>query len=243
MAWPKRSVGRTTRVNGDVNMDYYVIPPHPNLREYDDHEYHMAIAPLIKGNDELIDFYKDKTTIIDNGEYEDIRCGMDTLFNVSSKIDADYVVLPDKIKDREKTLEMANRAQHRAQSYNFSTMGVAQGETVDEIASTAKTLHNVLEVDLVALPVFASTLEPGYTGRMLIQQLIDFPVHLLGLYSPDELRLTTAKSVDTSYPFKIAQCGKQFGDKCEQKLNFSEATDSRQNFEKFKELIEIWGWS
>jgi len=224
-------------------MDYYVIPPHPDLQKYDDHEHHMTIAPLIQGNDELIDFYKDKTTIIDNGEYEGVRCDMDTLFSVSSKIDADYVVLPDKIKDREETLEMVNKAQHRAQSYNFCTMGVAQGETIDEIASAAKTLHNVLEVDLVALPVFASKLEPGYAGRMLIQQLIDFPVHFLGLYSPDELRLTTAKSIDTSYPFKITQCGKQIGDKCESKLNFSEATNGRENFEKFKELMEVWSWN
>jgi len=212
-------------------MKYYAIPPIPNVEDYDDHEYHMVIGPLIPKN--LYEFYKDKTTIVDNGEYEGKRCDVDDLFRIANRIDANEVVLPDEMRDPKKTRELVNFALPKAESYDFKTMGVAHGNSINQVVSSAKDLKYVLEVDVVALPKYACDLSKGRMGRVEIAQLLDFPVHQLGLKDIKELDMLYSRSIDTSYPFKVAQKGKELYEPCPGKLNFNESVEAREYFEKF----------
>ncbi|MFW6121062.1 MAG: hypothetical protein ACOC80_09225 [Petrotogales bacterium] len=204
--------------------DYYIIPPFPDLQHYEYYPYHMVIGPLLKDYPEYIDFYKDKTTIIDNGEYEGMRCDIEQLLDIADKIDADEVVLPDEIGNKQETLELVNEVLPKVTTYDFDYMGVAQGNDVYEVIECAKKLYYVLEVDIVALPVHVSKMESGYRGRGAVMDFLDFEVHFLGLYNPRELTFTYPRSIDTSYPFKIAQSNMELGDICDKKLDFKSSS-------------------
>lgn len=217
-------------------MNYYAIPPFPNLLEYKDHPYFMVIAPLVKQYPELWSFYKGKKTIIDNGEFEGCRCDIHELLDIAQKINANEVVLPDKMGDPEQTAHLISDALPLVRSKGFRTMGVAHGSNIYEVAKSAKRLKYGLEVDTVAIPRYVAQMD-GYTGRMQVSQLLPFNTHYLGLVNPFELSCVQPRSIDTSFPFKVKQLGGSMNRPCAGKLDFEQPTEARKEFEQFKKML------
>jgi len=74
--------------------------------------------------------------IVDSGVFTKNGCmnGYSALFSTYEKMGADYGIVIDILKDKEKTIESANKAlnAYKMAKYNFKLIGVAQGNTIEE---------------------------------------------------------------------------------------------------------------
>jgi two-component sensor histidine kinase len=85
--------------------------------------------------------------IVDSGVFTKNGCmnGYSSLFSTYEKMGADYGIMIDILKDKEKTIESAQKAinAYRLEKYSFKLIGVAQGNTVDEYQECYRDLKEI----------------------------------------------------------------------------------------------------
>lgn len=177
----------------------HIIPPIRELLDKLPRKY-MIVAPL---SDREIRFWKSVKgyKILDNGAWEGKQVDVDELMRLAREIDAREVVLPDKVGDCDKTIEMVN--QYHDMFKGYVTMGVIQGRNVNELIRCYEAIKHV---DIIGIPKYI-----GFVNRLEMIEMIDKPVHLLGLNCVGELEryvyFKKVRSIDSKIAIKAARSG------------------------------------
>ncbi len=185
-------------------------------------DYHLILAQEILNSAKYRDAYKDPEIgykILDNGAFEGQLVSTQELFRMAQLLNVDEIVVPDTLHDWASTIEQAIHFTGWAQAFpQFRYMGVAQGESVEEVLGCACELANMAWVDVIGLPKHLESL--GQTTRIILiekfmasEQLRYLPVHLLGGTSwAEEPAIAkfydNVRGIDTSFPVYMGMQGK-----------------------------------
>jgi len=129
-------------------MKLALIPPISLRHTAVQSRYHLVLPQLLEARDEYFAMYytiakeiPGNFIILDNGEAEGAQVDFETLISYAAELDADEVVLPDVMKDAQRTI---HRIEEFLQWYDNSEWGggrrrnfmfVAQGTTYEEVQS------------------------------------------------------------------------------------------------------------
>lgn len=129
-------------------MKYATIVPAAYLGLIEADKYHMALAHLIdtKVENAYTSFYRlqgareGSYVILDNGVIEGDPRPILELIQKAEIINADEIILPDKLCDMETTLELSYDALQAAEAFKpeLKLMAVPQGETLEEWLECAR---------------------------------------------------------------------------------------------------------
>lgn len=169
-------------------------------------------------------------TILDNGVFEGQALSLEDLFDLAIETNANEIVLPDAFQDAPTSLELLREAlielEHMSDTRNLNFMVVPQGKNVVEWLTNyqdMKALAQYYEAKMRKYNQFTYGV-PKWLGRedpTVRPQLLEYfyktnrseRFHLLGCNSTRELDLIVGKryqrtasprSMDTSYPIKVA---------------------------------------
>lgn len=168
----------------------------------------------------------DDFVILDNGAYEGDMVTNDYLFNTALDIKANEIVLPDKMRSVEGTIESSVKAikaydvwyNFMKPSYTFGMMGVLQtsgsmGEVIESLEQFAKWP----QITTVGIPRHFCDIDKYFRYQVLNvnQEYKDrFKFHLLGTNPkvPNEVSLIAdrfpwVRSVDSSLPYNYTLAG------------------------------------
>jgi hypothetical protein len=91
--------------------------------------------------------HKNIVKIVDSGVFTKNGCmnGYSNLFSTYERMGADYGIIIDILKDKEKTIESAKKAIkiYESEKYTFNLIGVAQGNTVEEYQECYRELKKI----------------------------------------------------------------------------------------------------
>lgn len=168
----------------------------------------------------------DQYVILDNGAAEEQQVAGYRLLDIAMEYDVDEIVIPDKIADYLRTIEMLEGyisflIDEKVGPDMFNFMFVAQGQNMREFQKSIEYALQHSYVTTIGLPRHA----PTTTGIINIRHLLSrwfeknhgnegVKIHLLGgsPYQPTELKNTPwpkiVRSHDTSSPFNFAYAGK-----------------------------------
>ena len=163
----------------------------------------------------------DQFVILDNGEAEGERIGIDNLLDIAIDFGVDELVLPDVIMDADETqLKSATalnwikrRFETDGVAWDFSFMFVAQGKSYKEFIESAFWAASNSQIQTIGLPRHMIKTCNDPEARISLAdtlQLSGKAVHLLGgsPYYPNELDdyvwPSCVRSTDTSAPFNYA---------------------------------------
>jgi hypothetical protein len=223
-------------------MRIALIPPTSLLYMVADKPLHMVIPDGLKSQ-VYKDFYnmigiaEGKAIMLDNGAFEsegaEFTSSHEQLFNMTREVNADVVVLPDKIGDAAETQAKARNYMHFWEMYHATQMeptrpvhfmGVVQGQDWFQLQ---RSIEGYLDIEeefettlILGLPRWI-TEEVGAELRIRLAEYINeqapHPVHLLGLSRrwPEEVQqaalIPSINSIDTSAPFVWACEGRELG--------------------------------
>lgn len=110
------------------------IMPYPWLEKFDDlNKMHLALAPQILHYDvyakhfRMMSEYRNHYVIVDNGAYEGALVELGTLHAAAQIVRAHEVVVPDAMRDREKTMALYKEFARHGISTLYNHMVVLQG--------------------------------------------------------------------------------------------------------------------
>lgn len=121
------------------------IVPKASLYLTANNQYHMCLAQLAKEDRVYADFFKQramegKYVLLDNGAAEATTTSIEDLLMLASSIGASEVILPDVLGDKEKTLELTDKAYEywKTVQHVVGIMVVPQGKDLKEWKECAK---------------------------------------------------------------------------------------------------------
>jgi len=186
--------------------------------------YHLVLAQYLFDNKKYHQHYVEKVRhgdfiIVDNGAAEfGVALPFGDVIEAANMVDADEVCLPDKLKDRDATLQMHYDAYDMIPSRN--RMVVPQGLSPEDFMGCLEDMMEVFDFYSIGIP---KHLEGTVGGRTRILDMMArrnyhkmFNVHLLGCYEAPlkEIRAVVKKypwvrGIDTAAPFAYAQNNQQ----------------------------------
>jgi hypothetical protein len=212
----------------------------PLVRELTDYDYLLAHHCYGKRGDEYKKLFTKRSgrlVVLDNSAFElGESIDTDQYLDLIEEIRPDWVMLPDRLGDKEKTLELSkiclDKLRDEDNDINVESLGVLQGHTLEEMVECALNFVE-LGVTRLAVPSAAGAytlLHPKLDrdmarvfGRVnlvtVLSGLFCDPVrlHLLGCSSPLEFTIYRSKStmhfiesMDTSAPVVAALLGEKY---------------------------------
>jgi len=190
---------------------------------------HMALAQKVFTDTYYWSFYRvhgqmgGAHVIMDNGAAEDERLSLERLMVAANRIMPDEIVLPDVLKDSDRTIAASTHKDVLRQIPPRHRMIVPQGVEPEEWMSCLQTLHSLLDGLYVSIgvPKHFNEVSPHARTRF-VQQIradptYDFAhIHLLGMhmtpakelhYLKPVLQGRMVRSIDTAAPLAYAQAG------------------------------------
>lgn len=170
--------------------------------------------------------------ILDNGANEGVPVGDGLLMQMAQMYRATEVVVPDVLRDRGKTLQRARRFFQNMIEMGYPTkpyrfMGVAQGQTLEEVQSCIEAYSHIRHIRTIGIPRHLITTLDEETARIRLAKFVfrhfekRFKIHFLGT-NPQWLeeiayaahQVPFVRSVDTSAAFVYAIDGKKIEAGC-----------------------------
>ena len=197
-----------------------MIPPIPDVHWTTPMTFHLCEAPIVLTSEKYAQYYKwhvDKGhyVILDNGAAVGGTVSDADLVKAAKMINADEVVVPDEMADKDATLFRAKRflKQWAGTSTNTKLMMVPQGEGFIDWAQCLASLTKLAGQLRIVIGI-GKHMHARVTGgrRMLVDFCQDqrYTVHLLGASDDplEDIALLEHPAVrgsDTSLPFAMAQ--------------------------------------
>jgi len=162
-----------------------------------------------------ISFFRKETKykMLDNGSYETGKSlDIEALIELAKSISANEIVLPDKIRDMEQTVELTLEAISYKRRW-LKLAAVPQGHNPSTFVECYRLFSKIDEIDVLCFPVW---LEKAFHARPHVVHYIlkkgfwaeNKEHHLIGLDRLSELLCYPygmIRSVDTSLPFSAAK--------------------------------------
>lgn len=172
---------------------YHLLLAHQVLKDPGAHEkfyrYQYPVLPRTRGNPGR----NGKPYIImDNSLIElGLPLPVDDVLKAGATVGAKAIVLPDMLGDKNETLWATRKALDsltyiRKYSPNESyprhvkTLGVAQGQTLEQIVECAKVMVKTLKVDIISVPRHVTAKLGSRTEVTRVVAKMGVPIHLLG---------------------------------------------------------------
>jgi hypothetical protein len=188
--------------------------------------FHMVIASQVISNSQAwVDYYgerRDKLgmceVILDNGMYEDGEpMPGRKLMQVVNILQPDWLVMPDKMGNKDATLELSSAffdeyGTHLPAYTNF--MGVAQGQTEDEVVECARIMTDKFYPRLTGIAVPRIVCDTFGTRISAVDRIAaldeDIEVHLLGFSRSLVDDIASAQrdgvlGIDSAYPIWVGE--------------------------------------
>lgn len=177
-------------------MKFAHITTTKNLHFLQDRAYHLTVAPWLKEDRELREFYERKAKrghfiIVDNGEVEfalsgelDKRMDFEEVLDLANDIGADEVVLPDVFRDRvgtgRRTMTAAKKVPPRMRFV------VPQGETFEDWVKCFDFFAKNLSFATIGIAKHCESFEGGRAALLDYLQARKahgiYNVHMLGVW-------------------------------------------------------------
>ena len=183
-------------------------------------ENHYIIAPWVISSKRYHDFYKAAKgyKILDNGAFEGAPMEFQDLMKIARDLRVDVVVLPDYLRDYERTWKALIQIGHISKivQHQFKWMIVPQASSAawhiayNSLIGLAEKLFPAEQL-VVGMPVWLDR-EPGISRRKLFDWMtnanmwrFNLPHHYLGISSLFEFDILSNhfESADTSHPIKM----------------------------------------
>lgn len=196
----------------------FEVPIH-SLKHFDKQQDYLFILGHQLTNKTYYDYCKNsnKFKVLDNGGYElGESIPADQLIQYAIEINADVVVIPDKLfdKKRSKQLEKKFFKLYDKQKCSFRLMKVVCGSNIKEYLNSLIEVARDDRVDVIGISQSRSMIAINLSFVMLhlidgCEGSIDKPIHLLGCSSPFELIEANKWSmfihtIDTGRPINFA---------------------------------------
>lgn len=193
--------------------------------------YHMALAQYVLRDTEYAMHMERHAArsayiLLDNGAAEREPLGAVDLYTAANMIDADEVVLPDKLKDGSVTLAMHTDSTVMKMFPPWRRMIVVQGRTWPEIKKYFKDLNRMsdwFEYNSIGIPKHLESLNGG--RPKVLKKILEWglhkrhPIHLLGIYEKPFEEVLRAyevypdiRGIDTGAPIAYAQARVRLND-------------------------------
>lgn len=210
-------------------MRVAIICPIPLLRRYGELSgYHLALAPLVLKHKAYRDFYRAKSkngefVILDNGVIEFGQpVSMDDLKRAAELVGPTEVVIPDFLRDAQRTVESLVSFMDDPFWEGESAVFIPQGETFPHwmwaLGFGLAYRRFVSEFKTLGIPKLVESsykrprphlIEELYASEVLTSGMCD--VHLFGVHSnPIEILQyngTSIRGIDMKFPIWAGQCG------------------------------------
>ena len=177
---------------------------------------HMVLAQKVRTDSLYLKWLKDCNVrgailILDNGSAEGEPLEFEDLIAVANEISADYVILPDTLRDADKTIAQYMRCRDLIPAHR--SMVVPQGTSVDEYVNCYEDMLHIWQEDGGA-PAFVGVPKhlEGYPGgrskaATLLRMSPMFQYHklwALGIYGSPTMEIKTLNSMNVFYGFDTA---------------------------------------
>lgn len=209
-----------------------MIPPVPDIHWTSLMTFHLCEAPIVLDSREYTKYYRWHTDrghylIIDNGASVGGTVTDNELVKAATRVNADEVVVPDRMADPEVTLQRAEKFLSEHLNAANSLMLVPQGTNFDEWLHNLEDLLSIYERKTGGSVLVKRRIVIGIAKHMharvvdgrgaLVAQcaLFNLTCHLLGASDDplEDIRLLeqpNVRGLDTSLPFAMAQDGYMF---------------------------------
>jgi len=164
--------------------------------------------------------------ILDNGAYEGELLDLKSLLELAKSVNANEIVLPDVFQDANKTVQSYKQILVTKElPDNCKYMLVPQGKNLAEWFTCFEQINNIWDKSkyewVLGIPKWLAKDDPGVRAEILTvlgYRGFKQPIHLLGCNGMPEIRkivdvlkrrVAKVRSIDTSYPIKLAQAGKK----------------------------------
>lgn len=213
-------------------MKLAIISPTEHLPVVENYvlAYHFALGQHLVNDSDYWTWYRRAQSrgqfiIVDNGaaEPEEERVDFDYIMECALSMDADEIVLPDKLMDKEATLEMSLEVPMLRHIPKRKRMVVPQGSTWSEWKECLHTLMSYCQPASIGVPKWLENWEGGRAKAIEIIVNHEYHkwahIHLLGIHSRPFQEVTDVlkvyrgiRGIDTAAPVAYAQHGEQIKD-------------------------------
>ena len=199
-----------------------LIPPINNLSYALQGDMLMALTQIVLKNKAYAKFYADSEMykILDNGAFEDELHSIKDVLKAAEIINANEIILPDVLFDKEKTLKAVDQALIYLNKNKLldkdKLMAVPQGSTEDEWWECYEKLEIIPEVNVIGLSklscpkCFNNTVAKSRIHiTSMVSPMPDKEYHLLGgsfeVLEEVKSHPNWIRSIDTSAPFEFGK--------------------------------------
>lgn len=162
-------------------MKVAIIAPIPNLTITRAGTIHLILAHLIK-YPAYAQFYRNETKykILDNGAFEGFPLPIEEVVKLAESVGANEIVLPDVMYAGKETIELIQKAlsylKEKGLIDKYKWMAVTQGKTEKEWLECFKALHEIPEINTIAINKLSTPLAFGgstSSARLFVTELMD----------------------------------------------------------------------
>lgn len=192
--------------------------------------YHFALGQYLLGDSDYWNWYRraqarGQFIIVDNGaaEPESERAPFHQIMDLALTMDVDEIILPDKLRDKEATLDMSLDSNILKHIPNRKRMVVPQGSTWHAWSDCLHTLMSYCDPASIGVPKWLEEWEGGRPRALEIIVNHGYEkrahIHLLGIHSRPFAEVANAlkvykgiRGLDTAAPVAYAQHSKTICD-------------------------------
>lgn len=194
-----------------------MIAPTGLIRRYCTTGYHLVLAHLVLQDEEYAELYREVPgfKILDNSVIELGRpLSTDELLEAAKKVNADEIVIPDYIKDADKTIDSAYKYGEELTGYKL--MAVPQGQDPREWYRCYKTLQDLPFISTFGIPKSLKEdrvqICHWINREIIMTQGQKWDYHILGTFgNPIEVaelaEYDWIRGVDSKIPVRAGQLG------------------------------------
>lgn len=208
-------------------MKVAIIAPIPNLVLTRAGSMHLVLAHLVKHHHFYEQFYcrEKKFKTLDNGAFENggVPLSIEEIVQIAARINADEIVLPDTMYSGKETAAQVKKAIDYLKEKNllskYKLMAVVQGKTEPEWLECFEELHNIKEINTIAINKLSTPLVFGGSttdSRLLVTKLLELhnkhtgkEYHLLGgsheIIKEIKNQPKWVRSIDSSAPIEYGR--------------------------------------
>ncbi len=185
-------------------------------------DYLFVLGHMLLKDFKYFQYIKNSTKykILDNSAYElEESIDPEILKNLAILINADVIVIPDKLFDKNRSEELAKefyKLFDEDERKDFKFMKVVTGDNLEEYVESFVSMQLDSNVDIIGVSKARTLIVPNlsYLMHLYIRTNMSKGIHMLGLTHPFELYEAklfdeTIKTVDTGLPINFATIGSE----------------------------------